>query len=169
MIWSLDVVFKNFIKSTLESFLKEDRSQLKQLKEKVDIMATTVKDLQAMIATLVENVAKESNLVSAATAAIQGLTTQQAELNKQLQEAIALNDSAAIQEVADALVAINDEVIAKTAMLATAIPANTPVAETTPETVTEPDSNPVPVVETPVETPVVEPPVDEPPAEPLGR
>ena len=142
MIWPFDTAIKNYIKSILDSFLKEDRLKTKQLNEKVEIMATTVKDLQVMITTLVENVAKESNIVTAATTAIQGLTTQQAELNRQLQEAIAANDPVALQEVANSLVAINDEVIAKTAMLATAIPANTPAVEAVPET-------PVDAAETP--------------------
>jgi hypothetical protein len=94
----------------------------------VHTMANELKTLQANVAALIATVKAEGDVVRAATLAIQGLTDQQTILSQQLQEAIDNSDPAAIQEVADAILAQNQTLIDQTAALAAAIPAVPPPA-----------------------------------------
>ena len=90
-----------------------------QLKE----IVMGIESIQTQITTLIANVTAEGDAVKAATAAIKGLTDQQAVLTKELQDAIAAEDPAAIQAAADAIQAQNEAIVAQTAALAAAIPA----------------------------------------------
>jgi peptidoglycan hydrolase CwlO-like protein len=88
----------------------------------------SIDDLKNDITTLIANVTAEGNTVQAAVTAIKGLTDQQAVLSKELADAIAANDPAAIQAAADAIKAQNDLIVSQTAALAAAIPATPPAA-----------------------------------------
>ncbi len=96
---------------------------IKTINEKVIPMAGELQALKNQVQELIQNVTAEGDAVRAATLAIQGLTSQQAVLTQQLQDAILNGDPAAIQAVADAISAQNDEIIAQTGALAAAIPA----------------------------------------------
>jgi uncharacterized protein YoxC len=103
--------------------LAQLNNKLDNIQMEVSKMGTANEALMANIQSLIADVTAEGNAVTAATAAIKGLTDQQAVLTQQLQDAIAAGDPVAIQAAADAIGAQNDAIVAQTAALAAAIPA----------------------------------------------
>ena len=106
-----------------KKFEAEVSEVTQKIYQKVLKMSEQLTNLQTQIATLIADVRAEGDTVTAATAAIKGLTDQQALLTQQLQDAIAANDTAAIQAAADAISEQNDAIVAQTSALAAAIPA----------------------------------------------
>lgn len=114
-------ILKCLAKLLLES--AHQRETIKNLLQEITKMSLQMDTLNAQLTTLVSNVAAEGNAVIAATAAIKGLTDQQASLNQQLLDAIAAQDLPGIQAAADAMTGLNTSIVAQTDALAAAIPA----------------------------------------------
>lgn len=100
---------------------------LKKLINEVRKMSEQLDALRDQMASLVAEVAENTNIQASAIAAIQGLVDQQQELSDQLAEAIEANDPEAIQEVADGIAAQVRVMSDSADALAAAIPQSTPV------------------------------------------
>lgn len=93
---------------------------------------TLVQDIQAKTAALQASVEAETAIDQSVVTLLNGQTVILADLRKQLADAIAANDSVALQAVVDALSQLEATNTAQSAGLAAAVVANTPVAPATP-------------------------------------
>jgi len=116
-----DLFFENKVAKKLDEVM----SVLDEIQRKENIIMGQIDDLKTAIANLVDTVTNQTTVVDSVVVAIKGLTDQIAVLNQQLADAIAAGNPVAIQEAADALVALNQEVIDQTTKLAAAVPTNT--------------------------------------------
>lgn len=91
-------------------------------------MSGTLKDIQDQNVALIQAVADEDTVIDSAVVLIEGFGSTLADIKAQLAAAIAANDPAAIQAVADSLTNTIADVTAKKQQLADAITANTPAA-----------------------------------------
>ena len=98
------------------------------LNKKIEQIMATLADIQAKNAALIEAVAAEDTVIASAVTLIEGNVTALADLKKQLADAIASNDPAAIQAVADSMDSTIADVTAKKQALADAVTAGTPAA-----------------------------------------
>lgn len=90
----------------------------------------TLADIQAQNTALIAAVAAEDTAIDSAVVLINGFATTLSDIQAQLAAAIAANDPAALQAVADSLGATAADVTAKTAALSAAVVANTPTPPT---------------------------------------
>lgn len=87
-----------------------------------------VADIKAQVDVLTTKVTTEETAIDGVVTLLNGLTAIIADLRSQLAAAIAANDPAAIQAVADALGALGTKVDADKQKLGDAVTANTPAA-----------------------------------------
>lgn len=85
-------------------------------------------DIKNQIMVLEGEVSRETDVITAIITLVQGLTTVNASLLKQLQDALAQSNPTAIKDAVDRLVAANQKVDADTKRIADAVVAGTPVA-----------------------------------------
>lgn len=88
----------------------------------------SIQDLQVKATALVEQVAAGRTVVDSAVVLLQGQTQSLVDIKQQLADAIAANDPAAIQAVADTLDGAIQVSVESTQALADAVVANTPAA-----------------------------------------
>ena len=91
-------------------------------------MAGTLADIQAQNTALIAAVKAEDDVVDSAIVLINGQVATLADIKAQLAAAIASNDPAALQAVADSIGASVTDITAKKDALAAAVAANTPAA-----------------------------------------
>jgi len=84
--------------------------------------------IQAQNDALIANVSALDTVEASAVELLTKLNEGNAALQKELADAIAANDPAAIQAVSDSMAASNADIAAKTQALADAVKANTPAA-----------------------------------------
>ena len=141
-IFGCDCIWKKEEKSSIFSILTDLHTKVVNLDAKIESVVTQLKiqeikimtaleALQAQNVALIANVAAIATVEESVVTAINGLTAIQTALIAKLNAAIAANDPAAIQAVADSMAAQNDTVVATTQKLADAVatipPADTPV------------------------------------------
>lgn len=85
-------------------------------------------DIKNQIMVLEGEVSRETDVITAIITLVQGLTTVNTSLLKQLQDALAQSNPTAIKDAVDRLVAANQKVDADTKRIADAVVAGTPVA-----------------------------------------
>ena len=105
--------------------LNQDILNIKNQNQKIMADLTTI---QTQNAALVAAVTAEDTVIDSAVVLLNGFAATLSALQKQLADAIAANDPAAIQAVADAIGVNVTDITAKTQTLATAVAANTPTA-----------------------------------------
>jgi hypothetical protein len=113
--------------------LEVSSSQLDRIEAMLDRLLTQeaasmsdLKDVQSKIQKLSDDVAAESTVTDSAVALLTGMNQTLKDVKKQLADAIASNDPAAIQAAADALDAVTSAVDLNSQRLADAVSANTP-------------------------------------------
>ena len=104
---------------------------LKRIENKIDkLILSAANELERDMAeqdeinNLKAEVTRNTNVVSSASTALQGFMQQVSDLTKQLQDAVASDNSAAIKEATDALAANNTALLAAIPLVAQAVGAN---------------------------------------------
>ena len=95
---------------------------------KLKKMAADLTTIQAQNDALIANVSALDTVEASAVKLLTDLNAGNVALQKELADAIAANDPAAIQAVSDSMAASNSDIAAKTTDLANAITVNTPAA-----------------------------------------
>ncbi len=101
----------------------EVRELLVHLHHNIHEIMSVLSNIQDQNTALIAAVKDEDTVIDGAVVALTGVATQIGNLQKQLADAIAAGDPAAIQAVADSLKATTDDITAKKAALAAAIAA----------------------------------------------
>lgn len=109
--------------------IKDLSAVLKRIEAKIDALILSDSQMEkiamAAIDDLKTEVAKNSNVVGSATLALQGFMQQVADLTKELQDAVAANNTADIQAATAALAQNNASLLAAIPLVAQAVAANT--------------------------------------------
>jgi ABC-type transporter Mla subunit MlaD len=101
---------------------------LQKILTQLGVIMAGVADIKASVDALSAKVTEEETVIDSVVTLLNGLSAMIADLKAQLAAAIANNDPAAIQAVADSLAALSTKVDADKQKLADAATANTPAA-----------------------------------------